>query len=181
MSRSYLITGGAASGKSRWAITYFEDCDNVLYISTDAQIDPDALSRMKVNAEEHKVNWVTKVLKTRPAEAISEEKKFYIFDNVASYCNRIIRDMAPDIADIPHGQQKEIAKRIVEDILKMLDTVNELDGNIILITLETGFSVVPSDLTQNAFREILGAVNQRLANICDEVYLCVSGLQMKMK
>lgn len=180
MARSYLITGGAASGKSRWAISYFEDCDNVMYISADTQIDPDALSRMTVSAEEHKVHWETKALKTRPAEAIANNK-FYIFDNVAAYCNRIIKDMAPDIASIPHEQQKEIAKRIVEDLASMMEKVIALDGNIIIITLETGFSVIPSDKSQVAFREILGAVNQRLANTCDEVYFCVSGLQTRLK
>lgn len=52
---------------------------------------------------------------------------------------------------------------------------------MIIITLETGFSVTPADPAQVAFREILGAVNQRIANMSNEVYLSASGIQFNIK
>ena len=52
---------------------------------------------------------------------------------------------------------------------------------MIVITLETGFSVAPTDPRQIAFRKILGSVNQRIANSSDEVYFSASGIQFKIK
>ena len=52
---------------------------------------------------------------------------------------------------------------------------------MITITLETGFSVTPANREQAIFREILGNVNQRIANMSNEVYLSASGIQFKIK
>ncbi len=41
MSKKIMITGGAASGKSRWAATYLRACDNVLYWSVSDTMDAD--------------------------------------------------------------------------------------------------------------------------------------------
>lgn len=39
MSKSILITGGAASGKSRWAVTNYSRYDYVLYLRTGEAVD----------------------------------------------------------------------------------------------------------------------------------------------
>ena len=63
----------------------------------------------------------------------------------------------------------------------MIDAIKEKDGSMIIITLETGFSVIPENRAQAVFRVILGNVNQRIANISDEVYFSASGIQFKIK
>ena len=68
--------------------------------------------------------------------------------------------------------------RLIED---MRERIRELNGSMIVITLETGFSVAPTDPRQIAFRKILGSVNQRIANSSDEVYFSASGIQFKIK
>jgi adenosylcobinamide kinase/adenosylcobinamide-phosphate guanylyltransferase len=89
--------------------------------------------------------------------------------------------MCPDLSKITHDKKKEIEKRIVEDVTNMFDSIMTIDGTMVIITLETGFSITPDNHDQAVFRKILGVVNQRIANMCNEVYLSASGIQFKIK
>lgn len=89
--------------------------------------------------------------------------------------------MCPDASAMTDELKKEIEKKIIGDVTEMYDTIMVKDGSMIIITLETGFSVTPADPAQAAFREILGAVNQRIANMSNEVYLSASGIQFNIK
>ena len=77
--------------------------------------------------------------------------------------------------------EKAIEKKIIKDVTEMLDRIEEIDGSMIIITLETGFSVTPENPRLALYRQILGAVNQRIANMSDEVYFSASGIQFKIK
>ena len=86
-----------------------------------------------------------------------------------------------DISMLDEDKSKAIERRVIEDVEKMRDKIEELDGSMIIITLETGFSVTPSDPSQAALRRILGIINQRIANTSNEVYFSASGIQFKIK
>ena len=89
--------------------------------------------------------------------------------------------MCPDLSSMTEELKKDIEKQIISDISDMYDQIMVIDGTMITITLETGFSVTPNNREQAVFREILGNVNQRLANMSNEVYLSASGIQFKIK
>ena len=152
MSKTILVTGGAASGKSRWAVSYLAACDYVLYLRTADEVDKDTLGRIEYSNKHNFVEWDIKTrITSTPAENITDQK-FVIYD-----------------------------KKIISDITDMYDQIMVIDGTMITITLETGFSVTPNNREQAVFREILGNVNQRLANMSNEVYLSASGIQFKIK
>lgn len=181
MGKTYLVTGGSASGKSRWAISYYAHCDNVLYINTSEKLDEDTLHRLDYSNKTHGVKWDVLNQKKNPANIIKDDKRFYVFDSVPSYTHNMILDMCYDPDHITPEQQKEVEKKVISEITEMMNRINEIDGNLIIITVETGFSVRPTERFQTAFREILGTVNQRIANTADEVYMSISGIQMKIK
>ena len=111
-----------------------------------------------------------------PAGRIGDHK-FVIFDRLSDYASIMIDRMCPDISQMSDELMKSIERRIIADI----ERIRELNGSMIVITLETGFSVAPTDPRQIAFRKILGSVNQRIANSSDEVYFSASGIQFKIK
>ena len=79
-------------------------------------------------------------------------------------------------------EQKEIVRRtVVDNVIEMMQRVEKLNGALVIITIEPGFSVCPKDKDQILFRQILGAVNQRIANTASEVYMSASGIQFKIK
>ena len=181
MSKTILVTGGAASGKSRWAVSYFAACDYVLYLCNADSVDADTMGRIEYGNKQNFVEWDIKTgIKTAPADVIADHK-FVIFDSLPSYTSEVIKQMCPDIAAIDEKTKKDIEKKIISDVSDMYDKIMVIDGSMITVTLETGFSVTPENREQAVFREILGNVNQRIANMSNEVYLSASGIQFKIK
>lgn len=181
MSKTILITGGSASGKSRWATTYLAACDYVLYLCASEKVEADILNRIEYSNKQNFVEWDIKPgISDNPSQYFTDHK-FVIFDSLASYTSCIIGQMCPDLSQITKEKEKEIEKRIVEDVTNMFDSIMVIDGTMVIITLETGFSITPENKPQAVFRKILGIVNQRIANMCNEVYLSASGIQFKIK
>lgn len=181
MSKTILVTGGASSGKSRWAITYLAACDYVLYLSPSENISGDTLNRIEYVEKKNYVEWDIKSGITKAPAEIFSDHKFVIFDSLASYTSAVISELCPDISAIDSEMEKEIEKRVVDDVTDMFDKIADIDGTMVIITLETGFSITPENRGQAVFRKILGSVNQRIANMCSEVYLSASGIQFKIK
>lgn len=181
MSKTILITGGASSGKSRWAATYLAACDYVLYLCAAEKVDADTLNRIEYGNKQNLVEWdIVTDITENPAEKFTDHK-FVIFDSLASYTAKKIEKECPDPSDISHNKEKEIERSIVNDVTDMFDAIAAIDGTMVIITLETGFSIAPENRAQAVFRKILGVVNQRIANMCSEVYLSASGIQFKIK
>ena len=180
MARTILLTGGSTSGKSRWAISEFAACDNVLYICPK-ELDDDARGRIEYGNKKNLVEWeIHEHVESDPYK-LFDKHKFAIFDGLYDYADIVIDQMCPDIADMTPELEKEIEKRIIDDVKKMHDEIRLIEGDIVVITLETGFSAVPSDPLLLAKRNILGMVNQRIANESSDVYLSASGIQFRIK
>ncbi len=181
MAKNILITGGAESGKTRWAITHLAACDYVLYLRTGDAVDADTMNRIQYDNNKNGVEWdiVTNVV-SNPSQYFTDHK-FVIFDSLAAYTSKVINELCQNPEEMTEEMRKEIEKRIISDITDMLEKIKELSGSMIIITLETGFSVNPENHSQAMFRVILGNVNQRIANMSDEVYFSASGIQFKIK
>lgn len=181
MSKTMLVTGGAASGKTRWAVSYFSACDYVLYLCVTDAVDNDTMNRIEYGNKQNFVEWDIKTnADTNLAEYVTDHK-FVILDNLAAYVSKVIGRMCPNPDDMTVELKKEIEQQVIRDIGDIYDQVMVIDGSMIVITLETGFSIMPANREQQNFREILGTVNQRIANMSNEVYLSASGIQFRIK
>jgi len=52
---------------------------------------------------------------------------------------------------------------------------------LLILSVEIGMSHIPGSKAQEVYREILGNINQRIANQASEVYLIISGIPAKIK
>ena len=180
MASITLVTGGAASGKSRWAISYFRTCDNVLYMNTSPEMPEETLHRLEYSTKENEVEWEIVNGVDDPVPLIKDHK-FFILDDLESYVASLMRKKAADINNITKEEYETIRSEAVNKVIECMDKVVEINGALVIITLEPGFSVMPLSSEQTSFRDILGAVNQRIANTAQEVYLSVSGIQFRIK
>ncbi len=181
MINSIFITGGAASGKSRWAITRLSTYDDVLYMCTRDSIDSYTNNRINYGTDIYGVGWEIKTgVKDNPLAHIGNHM-FVIFDSLEDYTETTIKRMCPDISKINDDIRQQIKKQVISDIEVLQNHIRELGGCMIVPSLEVGFSLKPDDQFQKEFRGILGSINQRVANIFDEVYFSVSGIQFKIK
>lgn len=181
MANSILITGGAASGKSRFAVTKFSAFDYVLYLRVGSELYSDVTNRIKFSTEKNGVEWDVVCNKSlSPADEIKDHK-FVIFDDMALYTTNVMKDMLSNGGELNEDLKKHVEKRVIDEVAAMREKVAENNGSIIIITLETGFSVRPADPEQAMLREVMGRVNQRIANSCDVAYFSASGIQWKIR
>lgn len=180
MPKSIFVTGGTASGKSRFAVSYFSGCDYVLYLKTGLKADWDIINRIQYDTEKHGVQWdVIPTSSLSPSEEVKDHK-FVIFDNLRVFTKLVMDSMCPK-GDIDELMKKSIEKRVLKEITDLGDRVSDNLGTIVIITVESGFSFSDESPRMSAYRDILGRVNQRIANTSDEVYFSASGIQFKIK
>ncbi len=180
MSRSIYITGGIASGKSRFAVSYFSGCDNVLYLKSGVKANWDIINRIEYDCEKHGVSWdVIPSCTLNPSDEVKEHR-YVIFDNLFSYTKLVVQEFAPE-GEIDDILKKQIEKNILSKMFELREKVAENLGTIIIIGIEIP-GVIPNANPRTAvFCDILGRVCQRLANTSDEVYFSASGIQFKIK
>jgi adenosylcobinamide kinase/adenosylcobinamide-phosphate guanylyltransferase len=143
-------------------------------------LDGDTLRRIEYNCKERDIEWDIRLKADNLAE-IATGRKFSILDNLGAYVNRITAEMCPDNSDMDNDIRRSIEKRAIDDIVALMTAVRETNGNIVIISTELGFCPIPSQKEARWFREILGNVNQRIANLSNEVFLSASGITFKIK
>lgn len=111
MSKTILITGGAASGKSRWAVSYFAACDYVLYLRTSDAVDADTMHRIEYGNKQNYVEWDIKTNVTSAPASYFTDHKFVIFDSLAAYTSNTIKEMCPDVSAMTDELKKRLRRR----------------------------------------------------------------------
>jgi adenosylcobinamide kinase / adenosylcobinamide-phosphate guanylyltransferase len=71
----------------------------------------------------------------------------------------------------------EAERAALEDLSGLLG----LAANVVLVSNEVGMGIVPPYPLGRVFRDALGRLNQAAAGGCDEVYLLVAGLPLRLK
>ena len=91
--------------------------------------------------------------------------------------------MFDQTGDIPAEEMDftAIEECITAEIDDLIAACLVCDCPVYLVTNEVGFGIVPDNLLARRFRDIAGRVNQRLAASAREMYLVVSGIELKMK
>ncbi|MCL2162929.1 MAG: bifunctional adenosylcobinamide kinase/adenosylcobinamide-phosphate guanylyltransferase [Oscillospiraceae bacterium] len=67
------------------------------------------------------------------------------------------------------------------EINSLVNYAKELKGSVIVVTNEVGMGLVPQNVLGREFRDIAGRANQILAANSKAVYLCISGIPVKIK
>lgn len=63
----------------------------------------------------------------------------------------------------------------------LVAAVSGFAGELVLVSAEVGLGVVPATSAGRRFRDELGALNQALAAVCDQVWLLVAGLPLRLR
>ncbi|MFF0816985.1 bifunctional adenosylcobinamide kinase/adenosylcobinamide-phosphate guanylyltransferase [Rhodococcus sp. NPDC003318] len=63
----------------------------------------------------------------------------------------------------------------------LVDAVAGYPGTLVLVSPEVGLGVIPETRSGRLFRDEIGSLNGRLAQVCDDVVLAVAGLTVRLK
>jgi adenosylcobinamide kinase / adenosylcobinamide-phosphate guanylyltransferase len=161
-----LITGGARSGKTRYALEVPGNPDQWTYIATAELLDDEMRERAARHRIERGSAWRTVEEPFEVASRLTELEGIVVVDCLTMWLsNWMLRD------------EMQVERQI--DLL--CGVLTKTACNVRLITNEVGSSIVPDNALARRFRDWTGLMNQRVAAAADAVYLMVCGLPVKVK
>lgn len=172
MGKLVLVTGGARSGKSRYAIELARGIGGKgAFLATCEIKDDEMRERVALHQKARPKDWQT------IEEPLDVEEKLVA---MRGKCDLIILDcLTLYISNLlmAGSSQKEIEKKIKG----LIETAKSSDYTVIVVANEVGSGIVPPDPMARRFRDLAGLANQAVALEADEVYLTVSGIPIKIK
>lgn len=178
-SKIILVTGGARSGKSRFAEQYVAKHGiEIAYIATSQIYDDEMKLRVELHKNRRPEEWTTYESPYMAENAIVEASKKHdtiLFDCLTLYTSNIL---------FAKSAPQEIKRRyeyVKERIEILLKTARASNRQIIFVTNEVGMSIVPENALAREYRDLAGLVNQLIAANADEVYMVISGIAVDIK
>ncbi len=172
-----LVTGGTRSGKSSLAERLATEFGGrVLYVATAEPGDDEMRLRIERHQADRPVEWGTL---TAPRDAVSKLREVegrwdtILFDCLTLYTTNLLLEKE---ADSPDPETV-----LTHDMHSLADYLAASWPQCIVVTNEVGSGIVPVHRLSRLFRDLQGRVNQLFARKADEVYLCVSGIPLKIK
>lgn len=180
MSKIILVTGGARSGKSSFAESLYTDKKDVVYIATSRVYDSEMEDRVKLHRLQRPAEWKTFEGSYDLDKAVCNVEN-YLLDCITVLTSNIMFDITKDYERIPLEKQKETEDSVVVEIEGLIKKVKEIGGNLVMVTNEVGYSIVPENHVARVYRDIVGRVNQRIAAVSSEVYIVACGIPLRLK
>lgn len=167
-----LVTGGVRSGKSRHAEGLLSHEASVTYVApgptTDEDTDPDWAVRLAAHRDRRPSTWTT--LESRDLAGALALDDAVLVDCLGTWLTAVLDESGA--WDLPSAEVHEIVRSRLRPAVAALASAA---GPVVLVTNEVGLGVVPAHRSGRLFRDLLGTVNQALAEVCDEVHLVVAG------
>ena len=171
MDKVIFILGGARSGKSHFAVNMAKNAKKVAFIATCLPQDKEMKRRVAL----HK--------KTRPAhwQTFEEPEEIPILlKKIGSRFEVIIIDCLTLL--VSNFMLKDLKGNSIENRIKeMLSVLRKIKAKSIIVSNEVGLGIVPVNKLARNFRDIVGRVNQIVAEESDEVLFMISGIPLKVK
>lgn len=168
-----LVTGGASSGKSKFALSLVKKDSKVLFIATGVSSDSEMEERIKKHKSERSPMW----------ETIEEPVNLVIL--LKEYINKINQPIIIDcltfwISNLMFYKNFS-KKKIINEANILSDLLLQYQNQVVVVTNELGMGLIPSDKNSRNFRMIAGEVNQIFSKKSKAVYLVVSGIPINIK
>lgn len=196
------VTGGAKSGKSKFAEDLLLNMNNGnqknIYLATSLIYDEEMDIKVSLHKKRRQDRWITvegyknfyESLEKKFVEIYSKKKEIYekdiFINNMLVDClTNMISNIIFENIDIewsnPTKDQIEKCDEVIEKEVEKLIEISQKFENVIIVSNELGMGIVPSYPLGRYFREIAGKMNQKIAEIADEVFFVVSGIPIKIK
>ncbi len=169
-----LVTGGARSGKSRFALQLAQEgpFKRRLFVATAVATDPEMRRRIARHRRQRNGLWQTLEEPLRLPERLPSTGLgpggMVLVDCLATFVTNLLL-------------AKRSGAEVLSRIRGMIRRLHHRGLSSILVTNEVGLGIVPEYPLGRAFRDLLGQVNQTAAVCADRVYLLVAGIPMRIK
>ena len=189
-SNIVFCTGGNRSGKSSFALGLANLVPgHKLFVATAEARDPEMLQRIKKHQLERGPEWHCLEMTVSKSFRIAELLPLALLPppmkDAPASCSAVLVDCLSTwvsaCLESWNGAPTELESGIMEAFEDFLSILQRLSMPVFVVSSEVGMGVLPASAETRQFCDMLGIVNQRMAQLASEVYFCVSGLQMKVK
>jgi adenosylcobinamide kinase/adenosylcobinamide-phosphate guanylyltransferase len=173
MGRIVLITGGARSGKSAHALSIAESgYRRRAFVATAVALDDEMRERIARHREERGERFTTVEEPYDIAGAlrrIAGTTEVAVVDCLTVWLGNLFHlcDGDPD--------------RVDTAIEELAESVGAIDCDLVIVTNEVGWGIVPEHPLGRAFRDAAGRLNTMIAGRADRVVLCCCGIPTVIK
>jgi adenosylcobinamide kinase/adenosylcobinamide-phosphate guanylyltransferase len=170
--RMIFITGGCRSGKSRYALDYANrHFSKKIFLATSEALDEEMAQRIENHKKVRGPEWQTVEEPVEIVNKINEhggDGKVILIDCLTLWLYNLLMRWDND-------------SRIIDETGKLINTIKQNPTSSILVSNEVGMGIVPADPLSRRYRDLLGAMNQRIAEVLDTVIFMVSGIPLFLK
>jgi len=169
MKKLTLVTGGARSGKSSFALGLADGaCPRRAFIATAEALDVEMRARIERHKKERGPEWETHEIPLELAgwlEGNEDKYDLVVIDCLTLWLtNLMMKDMDVKV-----------------EFERLVRALEGASCSVVVVTNEVGMGIVPEVQLGRSFRDHSGRLNQELAEISDEAYMVVAGIPLKLK
>ena len=188
-----LIVGGARSGKSRFAQSLAGNAPSpVGYVASALPCDVEMDERIARHRADRPAEWRTyEFPEGALEEATAEAPLAALVREAANTCPTLLIDcltiylarrLTPFYRDdlIPRCDQEAAEELALADMTALVGAQRESGANVLIVSNELGWGVVPPYPSGRLLRDITGAANQYLAAQADHAYFVMAGVPMDL-
>ena len=173
MGRIVLVTGGARSGKSSFALEEaLKHSGKRIFIATALNLDDEMKDRIRKHRAERGNSFATieepldlsSCLVSLPGDV-----EVAVVDCLTVWLGNLFHKWSNN----EEGVEQEVEK--------LIETLPELRFRLIFVTNEVGFGIVPDNHLARRYRDMLGFLNRKIAQEAHTVYCCICGIPLCIK
>ncbi len=169
MRKIILITGGQRSGKSSYAQQLaLSFSKNPVYLATSRVWDDEHAQRIARHKKDRGSEW-TNIEEDKYLSKHTLEGKTILIDCVTLWATNFFFDLKAD------------TEQALEELKKEFNLFTTQNAQFIFVTNEVGMGGMSENELQRKFADLQGWLNQYIASKADEVFLMVSGINVKIK
>ena len=167
-----FITGGCRSGKSRYALHYAnQHFSRKLFMATCEALDEEMARRIENHKKVRGPEWQTieePIEIVRKIRESGRDGEVILIECLTLWLYNLLTKWDNDL-------------KIIDETEKLIKTVKQSPACFILVSNEVGMGIVPADPLSRRYRDLLGAMNQKIAEALDTVIFMVSGIPIFLK
>ena len=175
-----LVTGGARSGKSEFAEKFMRAyTKKTAYIATAEILDEEMRERVHMHKLRRMDDFWLNFEAPHDAHTVMtnlpDEVEGILFDCLTLYVSNMIYE---------NYETTTFAEKIAtvkENITKLSQAARLSGKTVLFVTNEVGLGIVPDNELAREYRDIIGWVNQWMAESCDKVFFTVCGQAVDVK
>ena len=178
MGELVLVLGGSRSGKTRLAERLAAERAPVTYVATATvdPADPEMVARIAQHRASRPEAWATREIPRELAAALPEiaaRGGSVVIDCLTLWITNLMLGLG--------GGPAFANDEVLDALSRAIRAAKGGPARVVWVSNEVGSGIIPATTLSRRFADLQGWSNQRLAEACDSVHLCVAGLSIRLK